>query len=51
MITPLTTPRLTLRRFGSADAANLYEYLSDPRTYRFEPGEPLDREQASRASR
>jgi hypothetical protein len=24
MITPLTTPRLTLRRFGSADAANLY---------------------------
>ena len=43
----LHTPRLTLRRFHPADAADLYEYLADPRTYRFEPGEPLDRAQAS----
>ena len=46
MMTPLTTPRLTLRRFRPDDAADLYEYLADPRTYRFEPGDPLDRAQA-----
>jgi ribosomal-protein-alanine N-acetyltransferase len=46
MNTPLNTPRLTLRRFRPADAADLYEYLADPRTYRFEPAEPLDRVQA-----
>jgi len=46
MIALLNTPRLTLRRFRPADAADLYEYLADPRTYRFEPGEPLDRAQA-----
>lgn len=46
MITPLTTSRLTLRRFRSDDGADLHEYLSDPRTYRFEPGERLDRAQA-----
>jgi ribosomal-protein-alanine N-acetyltransferase len=44
----LTTSRLTLRRFRPADADDLYEYLSDPQVYRFEPGEPLDREQAGR---
>lgn len=43
---PLNTPRLTLRRFQTGDAADLYEYLSDPRVYRFEPGEPLDRTHA-----
>ena len=48
MITPLNTPRLLLRRFRPDDAADLYAYLSDPRVYRFEPGEPLNREQASR---
>ena len=37
------TTRLLLRRFRPDDAADLYEYLADPRTYRFEPGEPLDR--------
>jgi RimJ/RimL family protein N-acetyltransferase len=47
MITPLNTPRLTIRRFRSDDAADLHDYLSDPRVYRFEPGEPLDRDQAS----
>lgn len=43
---PMTTPRLTLRRFRPADAADLYEYLSDVRVYCFEPGEPLNRAQA-----
>lgn len=46
MIAPLNTPRLLLRRFRLDDAADLYEYLSDPQTYRFEPGEPLERTQA-----
>ncbi len=41
------TTRLLLRRFRPDDADDLYEYLSDPRTYRFEPGEPLGRAQAS----
>ena len=48
MITPQNTSRLTIRRFRPADADDLYDYLSDPQIYRFEPGEPLDREQASR---
>ena len=43
----LTTSRLTIRRFRPADANDLHEYLSDPQVYRFEPGEPLDRAQAS----
>lgn len=50
MIAPLTTSRLTLRRFRPDDATDLYEYLSDPRTYRFEPGEPLDRAQADQCA-
>ena len=43
----LETGRLTIRRFRPADADDLYEYLSDPLTFRFERGEPVDREQAS----
>lgn len=42
----LTTARLAIRRFRPADAADLFEYLSDPEVYRFEPGEPIDRAQA-----
>lgn len=45
-IMPANTPRLTIRRFRPEDAADLYAYLADPQTYRFEPGEPIDREQA-----
>jgi len=47
MITPLSTPRLTIRRFRPDDADDLSEYLSDPQIYCFEPGQPLDRGQAS----
>jgi [ribosomal protein S5]-alanine N-acetyltransferase len=42
----LYTTRLLLRRFRPDDAADLYEYLADPRTYRFEPGDPLERARA-----
>lgn len=45
--TPLTTERLIIRRFRRQDADDLYEYLSDPQVYRFEPGEPIDRAQAA----
>lgn len=37
-----TTPRLNIRAFQPGDAANIYEYLSNPEVYRFEPGEPSD---------
>jgi RimJ/RimL family protein N-acetyltransferase len=33
----LATPRLAIRRFEDCDAADLYEYLSDPEVVRFEP--------------
>lgn len=45
---PLTTARLTIRRFRPEDADDLYAYLSDARVYRFEPGAPVDRERAGR---
>jgi RimJ/RimL family protein N-acetyltransferase len=35
--------RLRLRAFCLEDAQDLYEYLSDPAVYQFEPGEPVDR--------
>jgi RimJ/RimL family protein N-acetyltransferase len=44
----ITTPRLLIRPFTSSDAHDLHEYLSNPEVYRFEPGEPLSDEQASR---
>lgn len=42
----ILAPRLLLRAFTSADADDLYTYLSDPDIYRFEPGEPIDLAQA-----
>lgn len=38
---PIRTARLIVRPFRAADAADLYEYLSDPQTYIYEPGEPI----------
>ena len=35
------TNRLTIRPFAASDAADLYEYLSDPTVYKYEPGEPI----------
>jgi RimJ/RimL family protein N-acetyltransferase len=47
----LTTARLAIRRFRPEDAADLFEYLSDPEIYRFEPGEPINRAQAEQRAR
>jgi ribosomal-protein-alanine N-acetyltransferase len=37
----IETKRLIVRRFTPSDAEDLHAYLSDPVTYRFEPGKPL----------
>ena len=42
----LSTERLIIRPFLESDYRDLYEYLSLPETYRFEPGEPVSLEQA-----
>jgi len=42
----IATPRLIVRAFRPEDTGDLHEYLSRDDTYRFEPGEPIDREQA-----
>ena len=49
-IQPITTARLVLRAFRPADAEDLYAYLEDERVYQFEPGEPIDREQAQKTA-
>ncbi|HZU87383.1 MAG TPA: GNAT family N-acetyltransferase [Anaerolineaceae bacterium] len=46
MLPEILTPRLKLRAFRPEDAADLHEYLSDARVYRFEPGEPISHEEA-----
>ena len=40
------TERLLVRNFTGDDYEDLYEYLSDSETYRFEPGEPISIETA-----
>lgn len=42
----IATERITIRAFVESDAQDLYEYLSDPQIYRYEPGEPIHLEQA-----
>jgi [ribosomal protein S5]-alanine N-acetyltransferase len=42
----MESERLIARRFSEEDWRDLYEYLSLPETYRFEPGAPLDEEAA-----
>lgn len=42
----ISSNRLTIRPFTARDAEDLYEYLSDPAIYRFEPGEPVDVDRA-----
>ena len=46
--TKIETSRLVVRAFRPEDAADLYEYLSQEEVYRFEPGEPVDREKAQK---
>ena len=38
---PIHTTRLIVRPFRAVDASDLYEYLSNPQTYIYEPGEPI----------
>jgi RimJ/RimL family protein N-acetyltransferase len=45
-MTEIETQRLVVRRFRHDDWRDLFDYLSLPETYRFEPGEPVDAEQA-----
>ena len=42
----IRTQRLYIRRFAANDAQHLYDYLSDPQVYKYEPGEPISLEQA-----
>ncbi len=42
----IETERLLIRRFVPSDAADLFEYLSLPETYRFEPGDPITMDEA-----
>ncbi len=42
----IETRRLTLRRFAAGDWPDLYEYLSQPETVRYEPYDPFDETQA-----
>ncbi len=47
----ITTERLVLRYFREADAKDLYDYLSRPQMFLFEPGEPVSREIAGNIAR
>lgn len=42
----INTSRLLIRPFQEQDYPSLFEYLSNPLVYRFEPGEPISLEQA-----
>lgn len=42
----IETNRLLIRRFTPEDASGLWDYLSNPAVYRFEPGEPISIETA-----
>lgn len=45
----LETERLILRNFQAKDAEDLYNYLSNPAIYTFEPGNPIDLKTAKEA--
>jgi RimJ/RimL family protein N-acetyltransferase len=42
----IETERLVLRNFEPADWSDMYEYLALPEIFEFEPGEPLDGDEA-----
>ncbi len=46
----ISTDRTIIRNFISTDYNDLFEYLSLPETYLFEPGEPVNIEQAKEIS-
>lgn len=47
----IQTARLLIRRFQEKDYQCLYDYLSNPGIYRYEPGEPVTREAARELAR
>jgi [ribosomal protein S5]-alanine N-acetyltransferase len=47
----IRTHRSTVRPFVAGDAADLHDYLADPTTYRYEPGEPITLDQAADLAR
>jgi len=44
----MITERLKIRQFTEDDYADLYEYLSDKQTYKYEPGKPITTEEAKK---
>ena len=50
-MTTIHTTRLQIRPFQPEDAHALYDYLSNPSVYRFEPGEPITLEEAQELAR
>ena len=46
----IRTKRLMIRPFTASDAADLYEYLSNPAIYEYEPGEPISIDHAMHLS-
>ena len=42
----IETKRLIIRQFKPEDSTDLFDYLSKPETYKFEPGEPVTIEEA-----
>jgi ribosomal-protein-alanine N-acetyltransferase len=47
----IETKRLLIRRFSPDDFMDLYEYLSEPVVYAFEPGKPVSLDEAKVISR
>jgi RimJ/RimL family protein N-acetyltransferase len=43
---PIITQRLMIRPFSKDDAQDLFDYLSDPQIYIYEPGKPINMEKA-----
>ena len=46
----IETKRLFIRQFLPSDFNDLYEYLSDPSIYVYEPGEPISLDASQRTS-
>ncbi len=47
----IETHYLFIRRFKETDSHDLYEYLSNPETYAFEPGQPISLSEAKRLAK
>lgn len=47
----IETDRLLIRKFSILDSKDLYEYLSLPEIYDFEPGEPISMQEAEKMTK